>query len=754
MSKSLRNDALKYHAEGKPGKIQVLPTKPYSTQRDLALAYSPGVAEPCLEIEKNAEDAYKYTAKGNLVGVISNGTAVLGLGDIGALAGKPVMEGKGVLFKVFADIDVFDIEVDATDVEAFVQAVKAIAPTFGGINLEDIKAPECFEIEERLKKELNIPVMHDDQHGTAIISSAALINATQLAGKKLEDLKVVVNGAGASAVACSKLYLSLGVRLENLIMCDSKGVISTRRTDLNESKRFFATKRNVSTLSEALQDADMFLGLSKADVLTKDMIRTMAKNPIVFALANPNPEIAYDEAMASRDDIIFATGRSDYPNQVNNVLGFPYIFRGALDVRATTINEEMKMAAARAIAQLAKEPVPDTVIAAYNNKNISFGTQYLIPKPLDPRLITIVSSAVAKAAIESNVARQIITDWEAYSQTLEVRMGRDNRLLRTLVDKAKQLSRKVVFAEGYSETVLKAAQLLVTDGIAQPIILGERARIEKIATNASIDLSKIEIIEYFGDEANEARQRYGNSFYSKRQRRGVTIAEAMENMYRPDYFGTMMVNEGDADAFITGHHKRYTKSLMPAIQTFFPDTDKYPIGNLYIAMTKRGPVFFVDTTAANIHPTPDMLVNVTLLAAKAVQNYNIEPRIALLAASNFGSMSDDVSSNVQQAVKKLHADHPELIVDGDIQAGFALHRHLRKKRFPFSKLQDMEVNILVFPTFESSNIAHKLVRDLGGVEIIGPILLGLPKPVYVTQIESSVRELVNLATLAVVNSAN
>lgn len=751
MSNSLRNDALKYHAEGRPGKIQVLPTKPYSTQRDLALAYSPGVAEPCLEIEKNPEDAYKYTAKGNLVAVISNGTAVLGLGDIGALAGKPVMEGKGLLFKVFADIDVFDIEVDVTDVEGFIQAVKAIAPTFGGINLEDIKAPECFEIEERLRSELNIPVMHDDQHGTAIISSAALINACEVAGKSLQDIQVVVNGAGASAVACSKLYLALGVKLENLVMCDSKGVINTKRAELSGAKKFFATTRDLVTLADALKGADVFLGLSKADVLTEDMIRTMADNPIVFALANPNPEIAYEKAIGARPDIIFATGRSDYPNQVNNVLGFPYIFRGALDVRATTINEEMKMAAAKAIASLAKQAVPDTVLSAYNDKTINFGREYLIPKPLDPRLITVVSSAVAKAAIASGVARHIITDWEDYKQTLEIRMGHDNRLLRSLVDKAKENPRRVVFAEGHSEIVLKAAQTLAADGIALPAVLGNRVEIEKLAASKSIELDRIEIVDYFADSAQDARRRYADRFYEKLQRNGITFAEAMESMYRPDYFGTMMVESGDADAFISGYYKRYAKGLKPALQAFFPHTDRYPIAGLYICMTKRGPLFFADATAMNIRPDTDMLIEVTLLAAAAVRKYGIEPHIALLSASNFGSMIDSTSVTVRKAAEKLHRDHPGLIVDGDIQAGFALHRNLRKKRFPFSKLEDMHVNILVFPTFESCNIAHKLVRDLGEIEIIGPILLGFPKPVYVTQIESSVRELVNLATIAAVD---
>jgi len=752
MSKNtLREDALKYHSDGRPGKIQVVPTKPYNTQRDLSLAYSPGVAEPCLEIEKDPANAYKYTAKGNLVAVISNGTAVLGLGDIGTLAGKPVMEGKGLLFKVFADIDVFDIEVDAKNIDEFVSAVKAISPTFGGINLEDIKAPECFEIERRLKEELNIPVMHDDQHGTAIISSAALLNACEIAGKNLEEIKVVVNGAGASAVACSKLYIALGVKLENMVMCDSKGVINTKRTDLNESKAFFATSKNVSTLEEAMKGADMFLGLSKADVLTADMIKSMANDPIVFALANPNPEISYEKATASRKDIVFATGRSDYPNQVNNVLGFPYIFRGALDVRATAINEEMKMAAAKALAKIAKLPVPDVVNTAYNNNTLSFGKEYLIPKPFDPRLISLVSIAVAKAAIESGVAKKVITNWDAYEQELKERMGQANPLLRDLCNKAKENPKKIVFTDAYSANVLKAAQTLVSEGIAKPVILGNASRINDLAEANKIDLSNVEIIEFFDAAAEKLRKKYAKTYYELMQRRGVTRAEATEKLYNPEYFGSMMVQSGDADGFITGYHKRYIEGIKPALEIFFPNESR-PVAGMYICMTKTGPLFFADATVMNLRPDAEALVQTTLLVNEAVKKYNITPHIAMLAASNFGSLDDETSKTVKKAVDILHKNHPDIIVDGDIQAGFALHKDARKKRFPFTKLQDKSVNVLIFPTFESSNIGHKLVRDIAEIEVIGPILMGFPKPIHVTPIESSVRELVNLATISVVNS--
>lgn len=752
-SKSLRDEALKYHAEGRPGKIQVLPTKPYTTQHDLALAYSPGVAEPCLEIEKTPEEAYKYTAKGNLVAVISNGTAVLGLGDIGAVAGKPVMEGKALLFKTFADIDVFDIEVDAKDIDTFVQTVKAIAPTFGGINLEDVKAPECFEIEERLKNELDIPVMHDDQHGTAIISSAALLNAAEIAGKPLDEIKVVVNGAGASAVACSKLYLSLGIKPENLVMCDSKGAITTSRKDLNETKQFFATARNVKTLAEAIEGADLFLGLSKADVLTQDMVRSMADNPIVFALANPNPEISYEDAIASRPDIIFATGRSDYPNQVNNVLGFPYIFRGALDVRSKAINEEMKIAAVRAIANLAKEPVPETVSTAYNNNILSFGREYLIPKPLDPRLITHISIAVAKAAIGSGVARRVITDWDEYEQELEARMGHDNRLMRAIIAKAKADPRRVIFADGDNLHVIKAAQHLAIEGIAKPILLGPRKEIEKIGKSNLVDFKGIEIIELFGDGAKKQREGYADVLYAKRQRKGMTRDEALDKIFIRDYFGAMMVECGDADALISGYAKRYTETIQPSLDIFFSNKENYPIAGLYICMTKRGPIFFADSSGVNRIATPEVLVQTTLLAADAVKKYNIEPRIAMLSGSNFGASNDPTSRNVQKAVEILHREHPDLIVDGDMQVNFALNKSLRTKRYPFSKLGDTDANVLVFPNFESSNISYKLMQELGGIEVIGPILLGFPKVVQVVAVESSVRQLVNIAAIASVESA-
>ena len=751
-SEKLKEEALSYHAQGKPGKIEVVPTKPYSTQHDLALAYSPGVAAPCLAIEENAEDAYKYTAKGNLVAVISNGTAVLGLGNIGALASKPVMEGKGLLFKIFADIDVFDIEVDQPDVDKFVEAVKAIAPTFGGINLEDIKAPECFEIEERLKNELNIPVMHDDQHGTAIISSAALLNALDIAGKKIEEVQLVVNGAGASAVASTKLYIELGVRKENIIMCDSKGAITTSRKGLSGAKAYFATDKDVTTLEDALVGADIFLGLSAADVLTQAMVRSMAKDPIIFALANPDPEISYDLAKASRPDIIFATGRSDYPNQVNNVLGFPYIFRGALDVRATTINEAMKVAAVRALAALAKEPVPDVVSIAYNDNSIVYGREYLIPKPLDPRLISTISVAVAKAAIESGVARSVITDWETYSFDLERRMGYDNRLTRSLRNKAKNNPKRIVFAEGGNINILRAAQNVLTEKIGIPILLGSKEKIRQTIKENNLELTGAEIIEFFGEEERERRESYAKIYHRRLERNGIIYSEAIERMYTRDYFGTMMVEAGDADAFISGYAKRYAYTIAPALEYYGMTKQGSKLAGMYIVMTKRGPIFFADSSTMNMNPTPQDLVNTTLLVADEVRSYGVEPRIALLSNSNFGAVAEGSPAVVHEAVQLLHEHYPEVIVDGEMQVPFALNSKKRMAQYPFSKLKDMEVNTLIFPNFASSNIGYKLMQDLAGFEVIGPILLGMPKSIHVVPLDSNVRDIVNMATIAAVDA--
>lgn len=751
-SEKLKEEALSYHAQGKPGKIEVVPTKPYSTQHDLALAYSPGVAAPCLAIEENAEDAYKYTAKGNLVAVISNGTAVLGLGNIGALASKPVMEGKGLLFKIFADIDVFDIEVDQPDVDKFVEAVKAIAPTFGGINLEDIKAPECFEIEERLKNELNIPVMHDDQHGTAIISSAALLNALDIAGKKIEEVQLVVNGAGASAVASTKLYIELGVRKENIIMCDSKGAITTSRKGLSGAKAYFATDKDVTTLEDALVGADVFLGLSAADVLTQAMVRSMAKDPIIFALANPDPEISYDLAKASRPDIIFATGRSDYPNQVNNVLGFPYIFRGALDVRATTINEAMKVAAVRALAALAKEPVPDVVSIAYNDNSIVYGREYLIPKPLDPRLISTISVAVAKAAIESGVARSVITDWETYSFDLERRMGYDNRLTRSLRNKAKNNPKRIVFAEGGNINILRAAQNVLTEKIGIPILLGSKEKIRQTIKENNLELTGAEIIEFFGEEERERRESYAKIYHRRLERNGIIYSEAIERMYTRDYFGTMMVEAGDADAFISGYAKRYAYTIAPALEYYGMTKQGSKLAGMYIVMTKRGPIFFADSSTMNMNPTPQDLVNTTLLVADEVRSYGVEPRIALLSNSNFGAVAEGSPAVVHEAVQLLHEHYPEVIVDGEMQVPFALNSKKRMAQYPFSKLKNMEVNTLIFPNFASSNIGYKLMQDLAGFEVIGPILLGMPKSIHVVPLDSNVRDIVNMATIAAVDA--
>lgn len=752
MAKFRKQDALDYHSQGRPGKIEVIPTKPYSTQRDLTLAYSPGVAEPCLEIEKNPEDAYKYTAKGNLVAVISNGTAVLGLGDIGALASKPVMEGKGLLFKIFADIDVFDIEVDAKNIDEFVNTVKNIAPTFGGINLEDIKAPECFEIERRLKEELNIPLMHDDQHGTAIISSAGLLNAVELSGKKMEDVKLVINGAGASANSCAKMYIAVGVKKENITMLDSKGVIHKGRKDLDQYKSFFASENTkINTLEEAIKGADVFVGLSKGNILSQDMVRSMAPNCIVFALANPTPEISYEEAIASRPDIIMATGRSDHPNQVNNVLGFPFIFRGALDVRATSINEEMKLAAALAIARLAKEPVPDYVNLAYGSKNLSFGKDYIIPKPIDNRLISGVSSAVAKAAIDSGVAKHVISDWDAYANELDNRLGKNNKLMRSVANKAKSNPKRVVFTEADTYKILKAAQVAKDEGIAKPILLGNKEKILSLIEEHGLDMGNIPIIDTWLPEEEERRNEFGDLLWKKRQRRGLTQYDARKLMRDRNYFGASMVELGLADAMISGLTRKYAAPIKPALDIIGVQEGVSRVAGLYIMVTKRGPYFFADTTM-NADPTAQQLADIAALTASTVKQFNITPKIAMLSYSNFGSAEGEVPRKVSEAVKILHNNYPGLIVDGDIQANFAVNNELLKEQFPFSNLVDRDVNTFIFPNLAAGNIAYKLMQELGGAEAIGPVLMGLKKPVHVLQLGSSVREIVNMITIAVVDA--
>lgn len=744
-----KQDALDYHEHGRPGKIEVVPTKPYTSQRDLSLAYSPGVAEPCLRISENPEDVYRFTTKGNLVAVISNGTAVLGLGNIGPEASKPVMEGKGLLFKIFADIDVFDIEIDRTDVEGFVNTVKAIAPTFGGINLEDIKAPECFEIERRLKEDLNIPVMHDDQHGTAIISGAALINALELAGKKIEKVKIVVNGAGASAISCTRLFVSLGANLENIVMLDSTGVIRKDREYLDENKAFFATSRDLHTLEEAMEGADVFIGLSKGNILNSSHLQSMANDPIVFAMANPNPEITYEAAHASREDIILATGRSDYPNQVNNVIGFPFIFRGALDVRATRINEEMKLAAVYAIANLARQPVPELVNLAYNTKNIIFGRDYIIPKPLDPRLITTVAPAVAKAAIESGVAQHPINNWEAYEEGLSKRLGHDNKLIRVITNKAKQHPQRVVFAEADTYKILKSAQIVRDEGIAHPILLGNREKIQRLMKEHSLDLSDIPII----DPRSETEQldSFGEIFFRKRARHGFNYHEARKIMRDRNYYGALMVETGQADALISGLTRKYADILRPALSIIGTEGGVKQVAGMYIMITKRGPVFFADTTI-NVNPTTEELVEITLMTAKAVQQFNMKPRIALLSFSNFGSSRDPQARKVKLAVDILHKQYPDLMVDGEMQANFAFNTQLMADNFPFCDFGSGGANTLIFPNLDSGNIAYKLIQEMGGAEAIGPILLGMKKPVHILQLGSSVREIVNMVTIAVADA--
>lgn len=744
-----KQDALDYHSQGRPGKIQVVPTKPTTSQRDLTMAYSPGVAEPCLKIADNTDDVYKYTAKGNLVAVISNGTAVLGLGNIGPEASKPVMEGKGLLFKIFADIDVFDLELDTKNIDDFVKIVKALEPTFGGVNLEDIKAPECFEIETRLKQEMNIPVMHDDQHGTAIISGAALLNAIEIQKKKIDKIKVVVSGAGAAAVSCSKMYLSLGVKKENLVMFDINGLINTERTDLDDMRMYFATSRkDIGTIGEAMKGADVFIGLSAGNVIQPEMLIGMAKNPIVFAMANPNPEIAYDLAIKTRKDLIMATGRSDYPNQVNNVLGFPYIFRGALDVRATTINEAMKIAAVKAIAELAKRSVPEAVNLAYNARNLKFGRDYIIPKPVDFRLITEVSIAVAKAAIESGVARKIITDWDAYSEELRKRLGLDDAIMRSITTKAKSDPKRVVFAEADNYKILKAAQIVKDENIAIPILLGNKEKIQSIIDEHALELDGVEIIDQMQNPAKT--KQYAAALYKKRQRKGVSINDATKLLRDRNYYGASMVEFGEADAMISGLTKNYGDTIKPALQVIGVEPGVKRVAGMYMMMTKKGPVFFGDTTV-NVDPTAEELVDITLLLDKSVKQFNIKPRIALLSYSNFGSNDGITPNKVRETVRILHKNHPEVVVDGEMQGNFAINNELLKDNFPFSTLADEPANTLVFPNLESGNIAYKLLQELGGAEAVGPILLGLNKPVHIVQLGSSVREIVNMVTIAVVD---
>jgi malate dehydrogenase (oxaloacetate-decarboxylating)(NADP+) len=746
-----REQALEYHSKGRPGKIEVVPTKEAKTQRDLSLAYSPGVAEPCKEIHKNVEEVYKYTAKGNLVAVISNGTAVLGLGDIGPEASKPVMEGKGVLFKIFADIDVFDIEINEKDPEKFVQIVKALEPTFGGINLEDIKAPECFYIEQQLRETLKIPVMHDDQHGTAIISSAALLNALELQKKKIDRVRFVINGAGAAAMACTKLYVALGAKYENFIMFDKDGVIHEGRTDLDEQKRKFAVKKSDWTLERAMKDADVFVGLSVGGAVTGEMVKSMARRPIVFAMANPDPEISYETATEVRDDIIMATGRSDYPNQVNNVLGFPFIFRGALDVRATRINEEMKLAAVNALAELAKSPVPDIVNMAYNEKTIVFGPTYIIPKPLDPRLLSTVAPAVAKAAIDSGVAQIKIDNWEAYAIELNKRLGLDNQLIRAMGSKARNNPRRLIFAEADNIKILKTAQILNDEGVAYPMLLGDEKKIRKIAAANNIDLEDMPIINPQDDQYEEQRKRFGELFFQKRQRRGFNKYEAFKIMKDRNYFGCMMVETGEADAMISGLTKNYPDTIRPALQVIGTTEGVKKIAGMYLLLTKKGPLFMADTTV-NFNPTAEELADITLLVAEAVKNFNLTPRIAMLSYSNFGTSDSPEARLVAEARRIVKQRDPSLIVDGEMQASVALNNELIKENYPFSELVDQEVNTLIFPNLAAGNVAYNLLKEVGGADAIGPILLGLKKPVHVLQLGSSVRSIYNMALVAVVDA--
>ncbi len=752
MSTVTKEAALEYHRQGKPGKIEVVPTVPYSTQHDLALAYSPGVAYPCKEIESRPEDAYEYTNKGNLVAVISNGTAVLGLGDIGALAGKPVMEGKALLFKIFAGLDCFDIEVNEKDPEKFISIVKAIAPTFGGINLEDIKAPECFEIETRLKAECDIPVMHDDQHGTAIISAAGLLNALEIQGKKIDEIRLVVNGAGAAAVSCTKLYMALGVRKENIVMCDSKGVITTSRTDINSQKAEFATDRAITTLAEAMHGADVFLGLSVKDVVTTEMVQSMAEKPIVFALANPDPEISYDKAMASRPDLIFATGRSDYPNQINNVLGFPYIFRGALDCGASVINEAMKLAAVRAIARLAKEPVPSVVNAAYNMNRIEFGRDYILPKPLDPRLLTWVSPAVAKGAMESGVARRPITDWDAYEERLRKLMGYDKKFLRRIYDKAKEHPKRVVFGEANTDNMLRAAVMGAKEGAYIPVLLGNEEMIQKRADRLGLDIAGIEIVNLRHDREESRRKRYAAEFAARRQRRGVTLPEALEKMFDRNYFGMMMVQTGDADAFLGGTYSgahdmgqiaREVVGIRPSYNSF---------AALHIINTKRG-TFFISDTLVNKNPDTETLTDIARLTRNSVEYFAETPVMAMVSFSNFGASDDKECRKVQDAVNLMHERYPELAIDGEMTINYALNTELRDKVFPFNRLSGKDVNTLIFPNLASASTAYRMMLEMGVAESVGPIQMGLNKPVHFASVHAPVRDIVNIAVIAGLDAA-
>lgn len=746
-----KEDALNYHTQGKPGKIEVIPSKPLSSQLDLALAYSPGVAEPCKEIAENKENVYKYTAKGNLVAVISNGTAVLGLGDIGPDASKPVMEGKGVLFKKFAGIDVFDIEIDEKDPKKLIQIIKSLEPTFGGINLEDIKAPECFEIETTLRNEMNIPLMHDDQHGTAIISGAALLNALEVVDKKIGEIKLVVNGAGASAVSCTRFYMKLGVKKENIVMCDKEGAIRADRANLDDIKKEFATNRDVYTLTDALVDADVFLGLSAGNVVSPDQILKMAANPIVFALANPDPEIAYELAMSTREDLIMATGRSDYPNQVNNVLGFPYIFRGALDVRATTINEEMKLAAAKAIAALAKEPVPEIVNKAYGDQTLAFGRFYLIPKPLDPRLITTIAPAVAKAAMDSGVAKSHITDWDSYNVELQERIGIDQRLMHRVITRARKDPKRVVFAEADNIKILKAIQVLRDEKIAIPVLLGRKDKIQDLIEEHNLDLSGLTIVDPYEDEAR--LEEFGRMLFEKRKRKGLTLKECIRLMKDRNYFGSMMVEIGQADALISGLTKDYPKTILPALHVIGVKKGIDRVAGMYIMNTARGPYFFSDTTV-NVNPSAEQLVEIVGLTANGVKFFDIEPRVAILSYSNFGSAKGEVASKTSKAAAMAKEKYPELVIEGEMQANVALNEEIQSENYPFSALIGKRTNTLIFPDLSSGNIAYKLLSELGNAEAIGPVLLGMNKPVHILQLGSSIREIINMVAIAVVDAQN
>jgi len=746
-----REQALEYHASGRPGKIEVVPTKEAKTQKDLSLAYSPGVAIPCTEIVNNPSDVYKYTAKGNLVGVITNGTAVLGLGNIGPLASKPVMEGKAVLFKIFADIDVFDIEINETDPDKFIEIVKSLEPTFGGINLEDIKAPECFYIEQQLREKMNIPVMHDDQHGTAIISSAALLNALELQKKKIDKAKFVVNGAGAAAMACIKLYVALGALYENFILFDKDGVLHQGRMDLGVDRKPFAIKSENITLAQAMKTADVFLGLSVGNVVTPEMVLSMPKNPIVFALANPDPEIDYEAATAVRKDIIMATGRSDFPNQVNNVLGFPYIFRGALDVRAKSINEAMKLAAVKALAELAKSAVPDLVNMAYNQQSLSFGSEYIIPKPLDPRLLSTLAPAVAKAAVASGVAQQIITNWEEYELQLNKRLGLDNQLMRIISNKARRDPKRLVFSDAENIKILKAASIIYDDGIAYPILLGNETRIKNIAAENNIDITDLPIIDIRSDEMEAKREFFGSILFQKRQRKGINKYESLKLMRTQNYFGAMMVETGEADAMLSGLTRNYAEGIRPAVQIIGTEEGVKKIAGMYLLLTKKGPLFLADTTV-NIKPTAEEIADITLMVAKEVRNFNIEPRIAMLSYSNFGSSDTEEAKMMAEATKIVKQRNPSLIVDGEMQGMLAFNKDILKENYPFSELVDVDVNVLIFPNLTAGNVAYHLLKEIGGVDIIGPILLGLKKPVNVLQLGSGVRNIINMATVAVVDA--